>query len=110
MAFPGTIRYCTTTFSKPVLHTGTALDEIGKADTALGKYSEAIKADPKSALAHYAHGVLLATRQRTCARTIGDFDKAPVLEPPTTTPSCAAARLLNSATSAMRSLTSTARS
>jgi tetratricopeptide (TPR) repeat protein len=60
---------------------GAALDGIGKADAALGRYSEAIKADPKLTLAYYARGVLLATRERAYARAIGDFDKVLVLEP-----------------------------
>lgn len=60
---------------------GAALDGIGKADAALDKYSEAIKADPKLTLAYYARGVLLARRERAYARAIGDFDKVLVLEP-----------------------------
>jgi len=60
---------------------GAALDGIDKTDTALGKYSEAIKADPKLALAYYARGVLLATHERAYAPAIGDFDKVLVLEP-----------------------------
>jgi tetratricopeptide (TPR) repeat protein len=62
-----------------------ALDGVGKVDAALGKYGEAIKADPKLALAYYGRGVLLATRERAYTRAIGDFDKVIALEPANTT-------------------------
>jgi tetratricopeptide (TPR) repeat protein len=61
--------------------TGAALEGIGKADAALVKYGEAIKADPKLALAYYARGILLARRERAYTRAIGDFDKVLTLEP-----------------------------
>ncbi len=67
--------------SLQLFRSGAALDGLGKTDAALGKYSDAIKADPKSALAYYARGVLLATRQRAYVRAISDFDKVLVLEP-----------------------------
>jgi tetratricopeptide (TPR) repeat protein len=58
-----------------------ALEGVGQADAALGKYNEAIKADPKLALAYYGRGILLATRGRGYARAIADFDRVLALDP-----------------------------
>ena len=61
-----------------------ALEGVGNANAALAKYNEAIKADPKLALAYYGRGILLATRERGYNRAIADFDRVLTLEPANT--------------------------
>jgi tetratricopeptide (TPR) repeat protein len=60
---------------------GAALDGIGRVDGALQKYSEAIRVDPKLALAYYGRGLLLTTRKRAYVRAVADFDRVLTLEP-----------------------------
>ena len=60
---------------------GAALDALGQTDRALDDYSEAIRRDPKSPLAFYGRGVLLASRKRAFTRAIADFDKVLELQP-----------------------------
>jgi tetratricopeptide (TPR) repeat protein len=60
---------------------GAASEGLGDATSALRRYDEAIKIDPKLALAYYGRGILLATRERAYRRAIEDFDKALMLEP-----------------------------
>ncbi len=54
---------------------GAALDATGETDRALADYNEAIRLNPRSPLAFFARGVLLATRKRFYERAISDFDK-----------------------------------
>ena len=61
-----------------------ALEGAGKLDAALRKYDDAIKADPKLALAYYGRGILLATRERAYNRAIADFDRVLTLDPANT--------------------------
>ena len=63
---------------------GAALEGVGKDDAALAKYNDAIKADPKLALAYYGRGILLATRERAYNRAIADFDRVLTLDPANT--------------------------
>jgi tetratricopeptide (TPR) repeat protein len=60
---------------------GVASEGLGDSDSALRRYNEAIKIDPKLALAYYGRGILLATRERAYRRAIADFDKVLTLEP-----------------------------
>jgi tetratricopeptide (TPR) repeat protein len=56
-------------------------DAMGETDRAIDEYGEAIRRDPKSPLAFYGRGVLLASRKRAFTRAIGDFDKVLNLQP-----------------------------
>jgi tetratricopeptide (TPR) repeat protein len=56
-------------------------DAMGETDKAIDDYSEAIRRDPKSPLAFYGRGVLLASRKRAFTRAIADFDKVLDLQP-----------------------------
>ena len=60
---------------------GASLDALGQTDRALADYNEAIRRDPKSPLAFYGRGVLLASRKRAFERAILDFDKVLELQP-----------------------------
>lgn len=60
---------------------GATRDAMGETDQALDDYSEAIRRDPKSPLAFYGRGVLLASRKRAFSRAIADFDKVLDLQP-----------------------------
>jgi tetratricopeptide (TPR) repeat protein len=60
---------------------GVASDGLGDTEAALRRYDEAIRIDPKLALAYYGRGILLATRERAYRRAIADFDKVLSLEP-----------------------------
>jgi tetratricopeptide (TPR) repeat protein len=60
---------------------GVASEGLGDSDSALRRYNEAIKIDPKLALAYYGRGILLATGERACRRAVADFDKVLTLEP-----------------------------
>ena len=60
---------------------GASLDALGQTDRALADYNEAIRRDPKSPLAFYGRGVLLASRKRAFDRAILDFDKVLELQP-----------------------------
>ena len=60
---------------------GASLDALGQTDRALADYSEAIRRDPKSPLAFYGRGILLASRKRAFDRAILDFDKVLELQP-----------------------------
>jgi tetratricopeptide (TPR) repeat protein len=60
---------------------GAASEGLGDAASALRKYDEAIRVDPKLALAYYGRGILLATRERAYRRAIIDFDKVLMPEP-----------------------------
>lgn len=60
---------------------GAALDALGQSDRALDDYNEAIRRDPKSPLAFFGRGVLLASRKRAFTRAIADFDKVLELQP-----------------------------
>lgn len=56
-------------------------DAMGETDQAIDDYGEAIRRDPKSPLAFYGRGVLLASRKRAFTRAIADFDKVLDLQP-----------------------------
>jgi tetratricopeptide (TPR) repeat protein len=60
---------------------GAASEGLGDSNSALRQYDQAIKVDPKLALAYYGRGILLATRERAYRRAIADFDKVLRLEP-----------------------------
>ena len=60
---------------------GATLDALGQGDRALKDFNDAIRVDPKSTLAYYGRGVMLATRTRAYQRAIEDFDKVLTLEP-----------------------------
>lgn len=47
----------------------------GNLAVAINDYSEAIKIDPDNALAHLGRGVMLASRERSFARAVEDFDR-----------------------------------
>lgn len=58
-----------------------SLDALGQTDRALADYSEAIRVDPKGALAFLGRGVLLASRKRSYDRAIDDFSRTIEIEP-----------------------------